>query len=103
MDFVALKKAFTFNNIRKGFAKTCIIQPFNPNVTKGRTTFFEQFQGNEKNIVSSSEEENNVTCYTLQKIEEEKDIPTTHYQYYVDAIISDDEDHHLKRSLEIAT
>jgi hypothetical protein len=40
---------------------------FNLNVIKGRTTFFEQFQGNEKNIISSSEEENNVACYTLRR------------------------------------
>jgi hypothetical protein len=102
MDFVALKKVCTFSNIKKGFAKTCIIWPFNPNVTKG-TTCFGQFQGNEKNIVSSNEEENNATYYTLQKIEEEEDIPTIHCQYYVDAIISDDEDYHLKGSFKITT
>jgi hypothetical protein len=71
MDFVTLKKVLTFSNIRKGFAKTCIIWPFNPNVTESRTTLFEQLQGNEKNIVSSSEEKNNATCYTLQKSEKE--------------------------------
>jgi hypothetical protein len=61
------------------------------------------FQRNVKNIVSSSEEENNATYYTLQKIEEEEDIPTTRCQYYADAIFSDDENHHLKGTFEIAT
>jgi hypothetical protein len=33
-----------------------------------------------KKIVSSNEEENNATYYTLQKIEEEEDIPTNRCQ-----------------------
>ncbi len=103
MDFVALKKFFTFSKIRKGFAKTCIIWPFNPNVIESMTTFFEQFQGNEKKLFHQVKKKTMQPTTHYKKLRRRKTYLPIVAKYYADAIVSDDEDHHLKGSFKITT
>jgi hypothetical protein len=66
MDFVTLKKVLTFSNIRKGFAKTCIIWPFTPMLLKVGLLFLNNYKGMKKTLFHQ------VKKKTMQ--------PTTHYK-----------------------